>query len=849
MLSSYKASLEAKLYKKVGDSLAKLTAQDGAQQQEAGYYSTEAYGTPAQPGSYNTGLTTGQDHGLGAMSTRPADWDEAGISQWLSSLSMNAPTGANAATTGSAPFPSTPTPKPNASIDPGLLFTQSHGFSQPSTLQPPALPPRPHSTSNANQISTSISSGSSKDFKYTPLTEPMNGINQIRLLCILPDATPGLGSTSTPLSIKLYHTPLKPGMKAFSALSYSWGDNKDLVTIKCNDRSLKITRSLYNFLRAVRNRGCSRQEPKYIWNDAICINQKDKIEKNYQIPLMGDIYQFASKVLVWLGDTGRDAELALPILPLLAGAAQKQSAAFATTQVVAMHREDWIRMGFTMPEPEIHLRLRAYYRFLRRDWFKRVWIIQEYALARTIVFMCGSGEFSEEQLIKASTFSGESGMDSAMGARWIDSPMQPLHSVRVEQLSGKKVPLMSLLKRYQRFDATNPVDKVYSLLALASDAGNARGGLNIIPDYNARVADVYNEVAMKFIFRDRNLEIITLAGLYTPIIQLPAPGTQSRNRHRLAGLPSWVPDWSVPDGTYSVQQHFERGNQQRSQLPPGFNSVQISQGGGSQYMFSATLTEFRASGSSTYNPNFAQMMQGRLQVRCQFLDTITVVGTPNSFACPIPDDWATMTTELEDYDEALRGSDIFSNWIEVLGAYKDSQRYFTGETMLDVLWQSMLCGHYVHGIEMERQIFMEWYRATFKLRMIAEQLRSKPHARKLAMQAYNSYKQSSGGYGVSTVFMAQAGTSINNRCVFRTGGKSGSRFGLGTSFSGYAGLAPSGIRVGDWVTIIEGASVPMILRQKGASGIEWEVVGACYVHGCMAGQVYDSTKCREIALV
>ena len=38
-------------------------------------------------------------------------------------------------------------------------------------------------------------------------------------------------------------------------------------------------------------------------------------------------------------------------------------------------------------------------------------------------------------------------------------------------------------------------------------------------------------------------------------------------------------------------------------------------------------------------------------------------------------------------------------------------------------------------------------------------------------------------------------------------------------------------------------------EERTSRGNEWEVVGACYVHGCMAGQVFDSSKCQEIVLV
>lgn len=41
----------------------------------------------------------------------------------------------------------------------------------------------------------------------------------------------------------------------------------------------------------------------YFWIDAICINQKDKMEKSKQVRLMESIYRSANRVIVWLGES------------------------------------------------------------------------------------------------------------------------------------------------------------------------------------------------------------------------------------------------------------------------------------------------------------------------------------------------------------------------------------------------------------------------------------------------------------------------------------------------------------------------------------------------------------------
>jgi hypothetical protein len=50
-------------------------------------------------------------------------------------------------------------------------------------------------------------------------------------------------------------------------------------------------------LRYLRKRNFER----YLWIDAICINQADADEKGMQFTMMGSIYAQASRVLIWLG--------------------------------------------------------------------------------------------------------------------------------------------------------------------------------------------------------------------------------------------------------------------------------------------------------------------------------------------------------------------------------------------------------------------------------------------------------------------------------------------------------------------------------------------------------------------
>lgn len=61
-----------------------------------------------------------------------------------------------------------------------------------------------------------------------------------------------------------------------------------------DDTYLRITPNVDSLLRAFRK----AQEPVYLWIDAIFLNQGDDAEKAHQVPLMGEIYTMAKRVLI-----------------------------------------------------------------------------------------------------------------------------------------------------------------------------------------------------------------------------------------------------------------------------------------------------------------------------------------------------------------------------------------------------------------------------------------------------------------------------------------------------------------------------------------------------------------------
>jgi hypothetical protein len=83
----------------------------------------------------------------------------------------------------------------------------------------------------------------------------------------------------------------------YEALSYSWGRPDFTISIQCNGVSVPVTRHLADALRHLRLSNASR----YIWTDAICINQFNLVEKASQVQIMFTIFKRAKGVIGWLG--------------------------------------------------------------------------------------------------------------------------------------------------------------------------------------------------------------------------------------------------------------------------------------------------------------------------------------------------------------------------------------------------------------------------------------------------------------------------------------------------------------------------------------------------------------------
>ncbi|CZT03936.1 uncharacterized protein RAG0_10556 [Rhynchosporium agropyri] len=161
-------------------------------------------------------------------------------------------------------------------------------------------------------------------YQYSALDQAGEG--DIRLIRLWPGTF-----DEEEIRLGIFHVP-RSSKPVYEALSYAWGcpDHTDHVLVSESDRrqerglqrdfadleiqetvesayTLGIAHKLSVALRHLRHSDRAR----VLWVDAVCINQKNDVEKGREVLLMESIYRNARQVIVWLAPEEDDSSLAL----------------------------------------------------------------------------------------------------------------------------------------------------------------------------------------------------------------------------------------------------------------------------------------------------------------------------------------------------------------------------------------------------------------------------------------------------------------------------------------------------------------------------------------------------------
>ncbi len=329
---------------------------------------------------------------------------------------------------------------------------------------------------------------------------------------------------------------------------------------------------------------------------------------------MGSIYQSAKRVVVWIGEEDETTGIGLILLSeLLAALPVDRVRKIGISDIIA-------KFGPTVQSSKAWEALRELF---TRPWFRRVWVIQEAALAARSTVRCGSYEIPWTDLVDLCQ------VQAGEGQREYEAheTMLAIEAIRERYNLGLERPLVELLSMSVDFKSTDPRDKLFGLLGVATDAQEP----DLLPDYSLSVQDVYAKVTRILVLRDKSLAVLC----------------DARNPKRLAGLPTWTPDWSIP------------------------HAVQTP-------LASRSRRKYMAAGNTEANAYFSKTLR-TIFLKGVAVDTISTLGNV------LPTDYFS--------------DDIHTQWKRMA---QSVQPYPTGEDYETVYWRTLLADSGRNGVESDR---------------------------------------------------------------------------------------------------------------------------------------------------
>ncbi|TGJ82702.1 hypothetical protein E0Z10_g6056 [Xylaria hypoxylon] len=629
----------------------------------------------------------------------------------------------------------------------------------------------------------------------------------------------------------------------YMTLSYVWGEAEGAQkkSILLNGEPFLVLPNLYSALLQLRRTQRVQQGFK-LWIDAICINQEDFVERGKQVGRMREIFASAWHVVIWLGTEADDSTLAVTALRWLAMRSRGPG------PLEGLYREGkkidlspffiaWAKAKSAWKE-EVYT---ALFNLLTRPYWQRTWILQEVAMARPDApVICGERCLSCKDIYDAAvlikTDENRLGRDiigsvrPRIGQEWAYefARDRDLMNLQLEQrpeesssAAGDADPVgfLSTLLLSRDANVTKEEDRVYGILGLRSVAEL----VNINPNYGLPLATIYQNFTTQLLSKG-DLDILRLVsrvsgkiyGLDT--LESLAPGEQSaasayfklfknslkppssRATHIVGKpcnheLPSWTVCWTCrPAPAAQLRGAYCAGGESSILTVPIHSTDKTLVVQGLIFDTIRSLGSFHPSEADARYPETDK----------ESLPMANLYGTLESVQEAL---WRTLVgnTKAQGGPPSAEGSWLISEprtWFRhVLGVYTN------GFGLAEQMTRNRglpLCGYTLQQI-----VLGSTENPGFRQRL--------------------QIKSGSGLYSPSEEQWEVFSWAVNSMAWRRL---------MGTQ-SGRMGTAPAAAQLGDRIALLLGCSVPMVLREKKDG---WVVVGECYVHGVMDGEVLESEK-------
>ena len=621
----------------------------------------------------------------------------------------------------------------------------------------------------------------SSEFSYSKLA-----VGEIRLL----QALPGKGENNGLIRCRIKHFALSQAPR-YWALSYAWqegnadckGSQAPTVSIELNMCPFQVQYNLWSALDYIQ----STQE-KTFWVDAICINQSDLEERGQQVLRMQEIFTKAETILVWLGEERSDSDTAISFI-------QQVSDKFNSPNAPKWLHESILGRSFDRQWLSVHS-------LFQRKWWVRTWVIQEVADAQDVILVCGTKQFSWLDLSRFSKILSDSFRDVSIALRDILGfqllyeslgGLESLIYIRKRRLQKVSLELMVLLLNTQRAATSEELDKVYGILALASDARE----LVPNPSYQISIQQLFADITRNYITQKKSLNILSLAS----------------KRKLISNLPSWTPDFSSGE-VYFILNHAIDTKIDRSR--------ELWYDAGKETVTEATIDRQTSS------------------IKCKGLIVDEIDGLS---MCA----WGKTIQEKQDR-QPQRVLIAYGDGCPVMAAIwrtlcgdmqmlpSEEKVQAPAESGALFIEQCLLCDKAVG----ERDGFVPGKGTQYREGLISdfEKWYQNNRSFKIAGRTFRDWvREAAVTYKAPRLFEPTDVISFEQTLAYISWERR-----LTSTVDGLLGMVPAATKIGDKVCVLHGCNVPVILRQAGQS---FEFIGECYIHGIMYGEILPEVTTKK----
>ncbi|KAF2167536.1 hypothetical protein M409DRAFT_54133 [Zasmidium cellare ATCC 36951] len=632
----------------------------------------------------------------------------------------------------------------------------------------------------------------STEFSYTPISEPSN----IRLIYLEP------GHKQAQLRTQLVEVSLD-SVPQYVALSYVWGTQAAQKHILIGETVFHVRPNLYNALKRLRAKGVS-----IVWADAICINQQDRDERSAQVGLMTRIYRSADKVMFYLGVWRAYESQGLERILM---AVLRQPFACGTDFYTAIQE--------THPLNYNDHAWNYLLKMLRHPWFNRVWTIQESVIARRGRFICGDMQIDQQAFFVAIAYLSKApdflsmigGITGSTKVRHAVQHCTALASCQtvttgvtglgsITDVLLRPLPIFDLMVMFNTAAARDSRDYLFALVGISQEANEK----SLEPNYRRSISAVSIDLARYEVREGRGTSLLYTASFPSDGSDLPSwvPRLGHRLRHRLA--------YNKEKG-FCFSNIFSASGRSRSTPSLEGDDLDLLVVDGDTFDSIESLGKVR--GQPVRLPTNGGLMYGAwVEYMAEILEILetckkTISGeseVTTSLRVAVCDGW--QQNEKADPKKLLHGlrylvADMLECILSPVGQVEMASQCIIDEELFKVVEQSLKSLHLVAG---------------------------KLHRNGTPPAKVRSYGQ----HATDLANMLVPQQQVSGR--------------LSRTTKGRICYVPEDSGVGDRLAILEGCEVPMVLRR---SGQHYCIVGPCYVHGVMYGEIWQgASKLEKIYL-